>query len=507
VTSPRRARLDRLRLLALGVGLLPLMALPLLGAVWLWQNGAALWWLGALLGCSALGFGLHRWLERRARALLRLDLSGPEPHWPPSEEAAWAKVEDLARDLNPADWPLGDSARLLQLGRRTVEAVAHHYHPKARAPLLELSVPHLLRIIELAARDVGREVREQIPFSDRVSVGDLLQANRWRESAQGVYQLWRAGRMALNPIDGLLREAADQLRRRAFSAAQQDVQRWLLQECVRRTGRYAIEVYSGRLRFADDDPSARATPASATALAADPATPGEPLRILLLGQAKAGKSSLVNALSGELRAPVDVLPATPALYPYRLQRNGLTAALLIDSPGLDAWSQADLLHAASEADLILWVCAAHRADRAVDRAGLDALRADFAAHPARRRPPMLTVLTQIDRLRPIAEWEPPYDLRDPDRPKARNIAEALAAVAEDLDVPVQDIVPVCLAEGRRYNVDDALWAAILDRQESADRVRRLRCLDQARRAEQRALRWKQLRGAGRVLAQLPKRLR
>ena len=37
---------------------------------------------------------------------------------------------------------------------------------------------------------------------------------------------------------------------------------------------------------------------------------------------------------------------------------------------------------------------------------------------------MITVVTQVDRLRPIREWQPPYDWQRGDRPKEVSIREA-----------------------------------------------------------------------------------
>jgi len=51
------------------------------------------------------------------------------------------------------------------------------------------------------------------------------------------------------------------------------------------------------------------------------------------------------------------------------------------------------------------------------------------------------------------------------------------AIATDLAVPVERVIPVCLLDGKVYNVDDTLWAAILDHQDEALRVRLIRCLD------------------------------
>jgi hypothetical protein len=350
-------------------------------------------------------------------------------------------------------------------------------------------------------------LREQVPLSDRLTIGRFVVMKRWLAHAGEMHALWRTGRLVVNPVNALLSEAAEHFRGRAFSAVKTDLHRWLLQEYVRRTGRYAIEVYSGRLLFSDGDPRQAMTQRSTADIEAAADVAEEPLRILVLGQKNAGKSSLVNALFGELRAAVDAVQGTPEQRAYVLEREGLTRALIIDSPGLPDLSVAALVAAAAEADFILWVSAAHRADRAVDRAGLDGMRAHFAAHPQSRMPQLLVVLNHIDRLRPGREWQPPYDLRDDDRAKVRNIADALAATAEELALPVADMVPVCLAEGRYYNINDVLWAAILERQSVANHARFLRCLDSARRSERSELLWTQFKGAGRVLSSLPERLR
>jgi hypothetical protein len=158
-----------------------------------------------------------------------------------------------------------------------------------------------------------------------------------------------------------------------------------------------------------------------------------------------------------------------------------------------------------DADLLLWVCAAHRPDRGAERKKLDAVRAWQAERLDRRPPPLLVAVSHIDQLRPPREWQPPYDLRDPRSTKAANIRAAVATVAGDLAVPVAAVIPVCLAEGRVYNVDDALWAAILERQDEAGKVRFLRCLEQRKRAENWTLLRRQLTNTGRWLLDWPGR--
>jgi len=506
------ARIDRLRLAALLLWMLPVAALLPLGLFWLWRSGTLFWWLAAMLVCSAAGYGLQHWLLRRDRRLLAGAATQPDGHWPPQAENAWIAVERLAEAVSPENWPLNDGGRLWTLGQNTLDVVARYYHPQEERPLLELTVPHTLLIIERASRDLRTTVTDHIPLSHRLTIGDLLRAWRWKDSAERLMNVYRAGRLVINPADALLSEAWGHFRGRSYSQAWTETQRWLLREYVRKVGYYAIELYSGRLTLTETEPTAQPTPASREDLArvAEGVTrTSEPLRIVILGRANAGKSSLINALFGRLTAATDVLPdTTPGLTPYRLEHEGLTAALIFDTPGCDTelLTEKALRKAARDADLILWVCAAHRPDRQLDRRHLDLLRGGFAERIERRPPPVLVVVSYIDQLRPHREWQPPYDLQNPQGAKAANICAAMEAVAGDLAVPIAAVIPVCLAEGRIYNVDDALWSVILDRQDEAGKVRFLRCLEQRKREENWALLRRQLANAGRWLTTLPGRV-
>lgn len=515
------SRSDRLRLFALLLWAVPLAALLPLGLWWLWQNGAMAYWLAATLAFSAAGFGLQLWLRRRDRRLLADAQTAPDPHWPPKSQAAWDAIEAIAEGIKPADWPLSDGPRLFSLGRDALEQVARLYHPEKERPVLELTLPHGLLIVERACRDLRTEIAGQIPFSHRLTLGDLVRAYRWKATAERLLGLYRAGRLVINPVNAVLSEGWERLRGRAFDAAWSDLHRWLLQEFVRKVGYYAIEIYSGRLTLTpaltpaltEAELAAAITPGSSrdlTQAQADAAARAdEPLRILVLGRAHAGKSSLINALFGRLTAPSDVLSDPAAtVAPYRLERDGLTAALVFDTPGIDTdgLPSKALDRLATLADLVLWVSAAHRPDRQVERGALDRIRAGWAARPDRHAPPLLVAVSHIDLLRPPREWHPPYDLVNPQGPKAVNIRAAVAAIAEDLAVPVAEVIPVCLAEGRVYNVEDSLWVTLLDRQAAADKVRLLRCLDERKRAEDWPLLRRQLAGAGRFLAKLPGRL-
>jgi len=59
----------------------------------------------------------------------------------------------------------------------------------------------------------------------------------------------------------------------------------------------------------------------------------------------------------------------------------------------------------------------------------------------------VAVVTQVDRLRPVREWDPPYDWQTGERPKERSIREATEYRAERL--PCRQVLPlVTQANGR-----------------------------------------------------------
>ncbi len=505
----------RLRLVAIVLALLPVMTLPVFGSIWLWQSGNLFYWLISLALFGALGFGLHMLARRRENT--GLSNSAPnavtqaDSKWPPSACAPWEKVEAMANAATLEQWPLSDVGRLWLLGKNTLDTVARHYHPERDKPLLELTVPHALLIIERAGRDLRLQIAEQIPFSHQLSLGAVARAQRWKEMVSEWSNLYRLGRAIVNPGSVLFQEFSREVGNRIMGYGSERVQTWLLREYVRKVGYYAIELYSGNLLLSDENPAAASTRDSQDALEQADSVVGrltsEPLRIVVLGRANAGKSSLINAMFGELAAAADIVADTTfAIAPYRLQREGHTEALIFDTPGCDTpqLKEPALEKTVLNADLILWVSPAQRPDRSGERAFLDRVRTWLGSQPNRRAPPLLVVVSHIDQLRPLREWRPPYNLGDPQSAKAQNIGAAVAAAAEDLDIPVADCIPVCLAEDRHYNVEDALWAAVVERESDADKARFLRCMAARRREENWALLWRQLRNTGRFLVGLEK---
>ena len=473
-------------LLVLSAAVLPLLALIPFGVLWLWQRHWLLEWLGAAGVLALGGYGYARRLRgqaervRVARQEQALDaaLSAPAVDWSPRDLAAWEAVQAVTAEVDKdivADYRL-----MLATAGRVIEQVARHYYPQDRRPTWSFTVPEALLLTERVSARLRQVLLHHVPGSHMIRAGQLLRLWELKPAAQrgatvvrGVMIAYRLARL-VNPGWAFLAEARERLFAAAMGDAGDYLRRKGAQIWVEEIGRAAIELYSGRLRVDAEQLRAAAErePFGPGVTAAE--LPG-PLRLVVAGQSQAGKSSLVNALLGELAAGVDVLPLTAALSGYELRREGVPEAVIIDTPGLTGAAGMDrIVDCACDGDCLLWVAAAHRADRGPDRAALEAVRARFAADPRRIAPPLLVVASHVDRLSPAREWAPPYDVNQPVRAKAIAIRQALEAIATDLQVPLDTVVPVRLdSSAAAYNIE-LLWALLIQRFERARRGRALR---------------------------------
>ncbi len=488
--------------------LAPYLVLIALGCVWLTEQGWMLVWLVAAAISSLAACGLHFGMRRYRAAMPNWHVEAT-PDWTDTDQRAWHEVQQIAQQVGTRTLSFGRLDELQKLLDEILLAVAKAYFPRAREPLLEVSVPNTLAMIELVAHDL-RAIAETLPGARALSVG---QVRRWQQTGQTAlvgfdvaYNVYRVARFVFNPMSALIGEARGIGTRHAWDWLREDFQRRAQTYSVELAGKYAIELYSGRIQLRQAEVrqyvTARSRQDVATSTAKQRQRVEEPLRVLVLGQVKAGKSSLINALFGEVRAAVDVVPCTRSVEPFQLVRDERTAAMVLDTAGYEDISAAksmldDLRIEAQQADLILLTVSASQAARAPDQLILRAIREAFATATNRQPPPCIVALTHVDRLRPPQAWDPPYDLTSDD-PKARSIREAMAAVAEELVLPLESIVPVCLMPGRLYNVAEALMPLLVQTFSAAERSRIARLLSAYHDESQWSVLWQQAIHSGRL---------
>jgi hypothetical protein len=477
----------------------PLGALLGFGALWLVEHRLMLPWLGVAAGCALAAALLLRAL-RAGEAVARLPAPAPDSAWGPGERAAWEIVQArIARTpVFSFDTLTEPQAALVAL----VEDVARHYGPDSVEPLARFTVPEALLLAGRTASRLRADLLAALPFVHAVPLSTCLWWYRRRgllTLASRANDIYRVFRPIFDPVSALFGEVRGRVTQEVVQFGGDRLRRTLTRLLLEEAGRAAIDLYSGRLRIDE----ARLEAALARP---DTAPPPGPPRLLLAGQVNAGKSSLCNALAGEVRVAATPLPGEGAESVLEIAVAGHPAIVLVDTPGLrGAAGEGETLAArAARADLVLWVCAANAAAREPDRQALAALRAAQALNRVTDPPPLLLVVAHVDRLPPFAEWAPPYDLARPGGQKARTIRDAVEAICAELGIPREDAVPVCLDPRRAaYNLD-IVWALIAARLPQAQMRQIQRCYAEARQGLDLAAVLRQAAAAGRALFGAPR---
>lgn len=470
------------RIQLFGVGfllLLPILLFAGIGAWQLWGSGWLFWLSWTIPVCWGLA-----WLMLRAWGN-PLEISPPpldETHWTPRDEDAAEIIrqqQELAKTATPEQ--LVDPKFYSLTAQQLAEKIAKHYHPKAQDPLGKLTVLEVLAATELVSEDLEKWFLENVPGSHLITISQwklMSNAPQWWQYASNAG--WLAS-IAMNPVN-IGRFFVSKL---AVDPLSKQLQGSLLTGFyllfLRQVGYYLIEMNSGRLRGGAEkyrEMMRRMQPGPVVREAASGVDEVKTamrsavdVTIAVIGQVKAGKSSLVNALLGSQQATVDVLPSTRSVQRYRLETlgdSGVAETLtVLDTPGYGESGAspeqfADTLQAVRNSDLVLVVMDSKSPAKQADDKVLEELAGWYRSQPQFKPPPMVGVVSKIDALSPLMEWQPPYDWTQPQRPKEKNIAGAIDYVREQLGRHFDAVVPVCTdrSHQREYGLAEFLVPAM-----------------------------------------------
>ncbi len=376
-------------------------------------------------------------------------------------EAALVKILQDAQDDPPVwdDWTL-----FWQRCLALVTSVSQVYHPEVKRPLLSIYVPEAYGLIRGTVDDTDRVMQKLSPVLSQVSIGQMVEGvemyRKLEPSAKKLIKAINWAQWVLNPAAAIARQTSSKYTGQANQQILLNLSNMLRESALRNLAQQSVALYGGGAKVAFEEITVEAsTPAIAQAQTqtlqdileqAEPVESVEqkPVNILLVGRTGAGKSSVINTLFQAERAAVDALPSTDRIQSYQWQmqagpgqKNSASETLTLwDTPGYEQVERADLreqvIDYASEADLLLLVTPALDPALQIDADFLRDMRESVSDLPA------IAVVSQVDKLRPIREWSPPYHWRTGAWPKETSIREAVNYRAEKLSEYCEQVLPL-----------------------------------------------------------------
>ncbi|MBD1218635.1 MAG: GTPase family protein [Aphanizomenon flos-aquae Clear-A1] len=347
----------------------------------------------------------------------------------PTKAVETALQDILIRSAN--DLPIWEDWQTFwQRCQELIVVISHIYNPEIKYPLLNIYIPQVYGLIRGTVDDMDQWMQKLSPVLNQVTVGKAYQTyevyRKLEPSARKLWKVWNWAQWVLNPITAVAKKASEGVGNRASQELLINLSQLLREAALRNLCKQAITLYADT-KIELPIPT---LPQVKTQTLRDILSQSEPLEtvaqkpinILIIGRTGAGKSSLINTLFQDELATVDVLPSTDTIQNYHWETENGEVINLWDTPGYEQVKREDLrdlvIDYASNADLLLLVTPALDPALQMDVDFLEDVKLEVEDLP------IIAIVTQVDRLRPIREWQPPYNWEKGEKPKEISIREA-----------------------------------------------------------------------------------
>ena len=461
---------------------LPVLALAGAGAYFIVQQGHLLWFLGGLAAATLVTTCVFSYFTRSGE----MPMAGqelvvqPSSDWSAQEHEIWDRGTEFINELlrENDDW-----SQLQGHAMSVVQRVADEYG----CTKWDFPVPASLRMIEEVSRRYRRTLQTHVPFVEALKVSHVRYAlqNQEKIGRLGRFirvgrNLWRGVRL-INPAAALASEVRDYFTGELFAKVSVETQFQLKAAFLQDVLSVAMDLYSGRFNIDEGDlePSGlRQEDRDRMVVALDP------IRVAVVGQENSGKSSLVNALCGEVNAQVDVLPVAGDTTVYQCSIEGVEYLHLAELPAIQSQKASldNLLSELTQSDIVIWILKADQPARGPDMDLYSRFDEYYRAEDSlqKKKPVLMGVLSHVDALNASLPGNESFDL---EKAGSEHVSAIEGALRYNQDLfGFETLLPLCLSADQK---GDNLAAVVTWLEQNYDAAVHVQLNRRGREARQR----------------------